>query len=46
MLVSQDMLKMGQKRNAHTVLVGKFEEKSPLRRPRHRWENNIKMNLK
>ena len=46
MLLSQNMLKMGQKRNAYMVLVGKFEEKSPLRRPRHRWENNIKMDFK
>jgi hypothetical protein len=29
----------------HRVLVGKPEEKRPLGRPRHRWENNIKMDL-
>jgi hypothetical protein len=46
MLLSQNVLKMGQKINAYMVLVGRFEEKSPLRRPRHRWENNIKMDLK
>jgi hypothetical protein len=40
------MLKMGRKRNAYMVLVGKSEEKSPVRRHRHRWENNIKMDLK
>jgi hypothetical protein len=28
------------------VLVGKLEGKRPLGRPRHRWENNIKMDLK
>ena len=26
-------------------LVGKHEGKRPLGRPRHRWEDNIKMNL-
>jgi hypothetical protein len=30
------MLKMGEKRNAYMVIVGKSEEKSPLQRPRHR----------
>jgi len=29
----------------HRVLVGKPEGKSPLGRPRRRWEDNIKMNL-
>jgi hypothetical protein len=27
------------------VLVGRPEGKRPLRRPRHRWENNIKMDF-
>jgi hypothetical protein len=27
-------------------LVGKPEEKRPLGRPKHRWEDNIKMDLK
>jgi hypothetical protein len=27
------------------VLVGKPEGKRPLRRPRHKWEDNIKMDL-
>jgi hypothetical protein len=31
---------MGEKRNAYRLLVGK-----PLGRPRHRWVNNIKMDL-
>jgi hypothetical protein len=35
---------MGE-RGEHRVLVGKPEEKRPLRRPRHRWEDNIKMKL-
>jgi hypothetical protein len=25
--------------------VGKFEGKRPLRKPRHRWKNNIKMDF-
>jgi hypothetical protein len=29
----------------HRVLVGKPEKKMPLGRPRHRWEDNIKINL-
>jgi hypothetical protein len=36
---------MGVKRGVYTVLVGKPEEKRPLGRPRHRWQDNIKMNL-
>jgi hypothetical protein len=34
---------MGEKRNAYRILVGKPEEKRPLERPGHRWENNVKM---
>jgi hypothetical protein len=29
----------------HRMLVGKPEGKRPLGRPRHRWEDNIKMDL-
>jgi len=36
---------MGGDRGMHRVLVGKPEGKRPLRRPRRRWENNIKMDL-
>ena len=36
---------MDQSRNAYGVLVGKPEGKRPLGRPRHRWEDNIKMDL-
>jgi hypothetical protein len=33
-------------RNAYKVLVGKPEGKRPLGKPRHRWEGNIKIDLK
>ena len=36
---------MGEHRGVHRVLVGKPEGKRPLGRPRHRWEDNIKMDL-
>jgi hypothetical protein len=32
-------------RGAYRVLVGKLEGKIPLRRPKRRWEDNIKMDL-
>jgi hypothetical protein len=37
---------MGERRSAYRVLVGKPEGKRPLGRPRHKWEDNIKMDLK
>jgi hypothetical protein len=36
---------MGEERGMHRVLVGKPGGKMPLGRPRHRWEDNIKMDL-
>jgi hypothetical protein len=36
----------GGKRNAYRILVGKLEGKKPLGRPRRRWEDNIKMDLR
>jgi len=36
---------MGEGRGVYGVLVGKPEGKRPLGRPRHRWEDNIKMYL-
>ena len=35
----------GEVRGVHRVLVGKSEGKRPLGRPRHRCEDNIKMDL-
>jgi hypothetical protein len=37
--------RMGEDRGVRRVLVGKPERKSPLGRPRRRWEDNIKMNI-
>jgi len=38
--------RMGEGRGVHRVLVGKPEGKTPLGRPRRRWEDNIKMDLR
>ncbi|KAJ4429835.1 hypothetical protein ANN_22039 [Periplaneta americana] len=38
--------RMGESRNAYKVLVGRAEGKRPLGRPRRRWEDNIKMDLR
>jgi hypothetical protein len=37
--------RMREKRNAYRILVGKPEGKRPLGRPRHRWVDNIKIDL-
>jgi hypothetical protein len=37
---------MGVRRGVYRALVGKPEGRRPLRRPRHRWEDNIKMDLR
>jgi hypothetical protein len=37
---------MGEMINAYNILVGKTERKRPLGRRRHRWEDNIKMDLR
>jgi len=36
---------MGEKRGTCRILVGKPEGQRPLGRPRHRWEDNIKMDF-
>jgi hypothetical protein len=36
----------GEKRNAYRILVGKPEGKRPLGRPRRRWVDNIKRDLR
>jgi hypothetical protein len=37
--------RMGEERGVYRVLVGKPEARS-LGRPRHRWEDNIRMDLR
>jgi hypothetical protein len=37
---------MGEGRGVYRVLVGRSEGKRPLGRPRRRWEDNIKMDLR
>jgi hypothetical protein len=37
---------LGEKRNAYRILARKLERKRPLERPRHRCENNIKMDFR
>jgi hypothetical protein len=36
------VLCMGERRGVYRVLVGKSEEKRPLGRPRHRWEDILR----
>ena len=36
---------MGERRGIYRVLVEKPDGRSPLGRPRHRWEDNIRMDL-
>jgi hypothetical protein len=42
---SGHVARMGEDRVVHRVLVGKPKGKRPLGRPRHRWEDNIKIDL-
>jgi hypothetical protein len=36
---------MGVRRTAYRLLVGKPEGRKPLGRPKHRWSDNIRMDL-
>jgi hypothetical protein len=36
---------MGDIRDTYNILVGKSEGETPLRKPRHRWKDNIRMDL-
>jgi hypothetical protein len=38
--------RMGEERNVYRVLVGKPEGKRPFRRPRRRWEDGIRKDLR
>jgi hypothetical protein len=37
---------MSEKRNAHRILVGKPNGRRPLGRPKRRWVDNIKIDLR
>jgi hypothetical protein len=37
---------MGERRKAYRILVGKPERRRPLGRPRRRWVDNIKMDVR
>jgi hypothetical protein len=37
---------LGERRNAYRILVGNPEARKPLGRPRRRWVDNIKMDLR
>jgi hypothetical protein len=38
--------RMGEGRNVYRILLRKSEGKGPLERPRRRWEDGIKMDLR
>jgi hypothetical protein len=42
---SSHVARMGEKRNAYRLLVGKTGRKRPLGRPRRRWVDNSRMDL-
>jgi hypothetical protein len=42
---AEHVARMGDKRNAYRILMGKPEGKRPLGRPRRRWMDNIKIDL-
>jgi hypothetical protein len=43
---ARHVARMGARRGAYRVLVGKPEGRRPLGRPRRRWEDNIEMDLR
>jgi hypothetical protein len=45
MIWAGHVARIGEKRNAYRLLVGKLEGKRPLGRPRRRWVDNIRMDL-
>jgi hypothetical protein len=42
----EDVAAMKEMRNPYSILVRPSEEKRQFRRPRHRWKDNIRMDLK
>jgi hypothetical protein len=43
---AENVTRTGERKGAYRILVGKPERKGQLGRPRHRWEDNIRMDLK
>jgi hypothetical protein len=43
---ARHMARMGEGRGVYRVLVGRSEGKRPLGRPRRRWDDNIKLDLR
>jgi hypothetical protein len=46
MRLARHVAGMGEKTNAHRILMEKPEGKRPLGRPRHRWADNIRIDLR
>jgi hypothetical protein len=46
MRLAKNVAHMREMRNAYKILVRKPEGKRPFRRPRHKWEDNIRMDLR
>jgi hypothetical protein len=46
MRLAGHLARMGDRRNAYRILVGKPEGRKSLGRPRRGWVNNIKMDLR
>jgi hypothetical protein len=44
--MGESVARKGEIRNAYRILIGKPEGKRPLGNSRHRWEDNIKMDLR
>jgi hypothetical protein len=43
---AEDVIHIGEIRNEYNILVGELQGKSPLGRPRCRWDDNIRMGLR
>jgi len=42
---AENVARMWERRGVYRILVGRTKGKRPLGRPKHRWEDNIKMDL-
>jgi hypothetical protein len=43
---AEHVARVGEKRNVYRILMGKTERKRPLGRPKRRWVDNIKTDLR